>query len=56
MIQVFKLSNKDIPKVYEYIKDEPEVTLLIQGDLELYGLQSPNVTLYAIGENWTRSC
>lgn len=52
MIQVFKLSNKDIPKVYEYIKDEPEVTLLIQGDLELYGLQSPNVTLYAIGENW----
>lgn len=52
MIPVFKLSNKDLPRVYEYIKDEPEVTLLIQGDLELYGLQSPNVTLYAFSENW----
>jgi len=52
MIIVRKLANKDIPAVYEYIKDEPEVTLLIQGDLELYGLQSPEVSLYAFDEGW----
>ena len=52
MIIVRKLANKDLPEVYEYIKDEPEVTLLIQGDLELYGLQSKDVTLYAFDEPW----
>lgn len=52
MIQVYKLSNKDLPKVYEYIKGEPEINLFIQGDLELYGLQGPSVALYAIGEDW----
>ncbi len=52
MIQVYKLTNKDLPKVYAYIQDEPEINLFIQGDLELYGLQGPSVSLYAIGENW----
>ncbi len=52
MIQVYKLTDKDLPKVYAYIQDEPETNLFIQGDLELYGLQGPNVSLYAIGENW----
>lgn len=52
MIQVRKLANKDISDVYAYIKDEPEANLFIQGDLELYGLQSQEVTLYAVGEPW----
>lgn len=52
MIIVRKLANQDLPAVYEYIKDEPEVTLLIQGDLELYGLQSKSVSLYAFDEPW----
>ncbi|HKM05386.1 MAG TPA: GNAT family N-acetyltransferase [Sphaerochaeta sp.] len=52
MIIVRKLANKDLPAVYEYIKDEPEATLLIQGDLELYGLQSKEVSLYAFDEPW----
>ncbi|NBK22932.1 MAG: GNAT family N-acetyltransferase [Spirochaetia bacterium] len=52
MIQVRKLTNKDLPEVYAYIQGEPEINLFIQGDLELYGLQGQNVTLYAIGENW----
>ncbi|MGB4408560.1 MAG: GNAT family N-acetyltransferase [Sphaerochaeta sp.] len=52
MIQVRKLANKDLTKVYEYIQSEPEINLFIQGDLELYGLQSQNISLYAIGESW----
>ncbi len=52
MIIVRKLANQDLSAVYEYIKDEPEVTLLIQGDLELYGLQSQDVSLYAFDEPW----
>ena len=52
MITIRKLANQDLPRVYEYIKDEPEATLLIQGDLELYGLQSPSVSLYAIDDPW----
>lgn len=52
MIQIRKLANKDLPAVYDYIRDEPEINLFIQGDLELYGLQGPSVALYAIGENW----
>lgn len=52
MITVRKLANQDLPAVYEYIKGEPEATLLIQGDLELYGLQSKSVSLYAFDEPW----
>ncbi len=52
MITVHKLANKDLAKVYEYIRSEPEINLFIQGDLELYGLQSQNISLYAIGESW----
>ena len=52
MRSVRRLTNKDLARVYEYIKEESEVNLFIQGDLELYGLESPNVTLYAFQEPW----
>lgn len=52
MTKPIKLTNEDIPAVLEYIKDEPEVNLFIEGDIELYGLESEVVTLWAFGEQW----
>lgn len=52
MIPVRRLTKKDMAQAYDYIKDEPEVTLFIQSDLELYGLESAEVALYAFGEPW----
>lgn len=52
MKSVRRLTNRDLSRVFSYIKNEPEANLFIQGDLELYGLESPNVTLYAFQDPW----
>lgn len=46
------LTNKDIPAVLDYIAHEQEINLFIEGDIELYGLESETVTLYAFNEDW----
>lgn len=47
-----KLSNKDISSVLAYIASEKEVNLFIEGDIELYGLESDTVDVYAFGDDW----
>jgi len=46
------LTNQDIPAVLQYIAGEKEVNLFIEGDIELYGLESDVVNLYAFGDDW----
>jgi predicted GNAT family acetyltransferase len=49
---MYKLSNVDIPAVLAYIEAEKEVNLFIEGDIELYGLESEAVDLFAFGDDW----
>lgn len=49
---MYILTNKDIPAVLKYIDQEKEVNLFIEGDIELYGLESDVVTMYAFGDDW----
>jgi|LSQX01.2.fsa_nt_gb predicted GNAT family acetyltransferase len=47
-----KLSNQDTESVLAYIAPEKEVNLFIEGDIELYGLNSDAVELFAFGDDW----
>lgn len=47
-----KLTNKDIPAVLDYIAEEKEVNLFIEGDIETYGLDGNIVSMYAFGDDW----
>lgn len=47
-----QLTNQDIPAVITYIEKEKEMNLFIEGDIEHYGLESENVSLYAFGKDW----
>jgi predicted GNAT family acetyltransferase len=51
-MEVRKISNKEIPQVLEYIKDEREMNLFIEGDIEQYGLEGPIVELFAFSDPW----
>jgi predicted GNAT family acetyltransferase len=51
-MEVRKITNKEIPRVLEYIKDEKEMNLFIEGDIEQYGLEGPIVELFAFFDPW----
>jgi hypothetical protein len=46
-----KLTKHDYEKAMQYILKEPEFNLFIIGDLEIYGMEDPNVSAYT-SDSW----
>jgi predicted GNAT family acetyltransferase len=47
-----KVAGKEISAVLEYIGNEREMNLFIEGDIEQYGLDGTTVELFAFGDPW----
>lgn len=52
MYMPITLSNKDIPQILTYISGEKEMNLFFEGDIQLYGLESENVKIFAFNDDW----
>lgn len=52
MIPIKRLSHQDLPLLNNYLSQEPEANLFIQGDIETYGLEGSDVALYAVDKPW----
>jgi predicted GNAT family acetyltransferase len=51
-MDVKKLCNREIPQVLDYISEEREMNLFLEGDIEQYGLDGPIVELFAFSKPW----